>query len=224
MDEGSVEVSRRKFVGLAVAGAIGKLAPKVNALRFDARQDLTQEQWLNEPKRWHRHANVIDVTADAKTDFWRKTWYGYVTDNGHFLHRSVPGDFTTEVKFSGRYHDLYDQAGLMVRSDAQTWMKCGVEFVDSKQNLSVVFTRDFSDWSTARLPATTDAVWMRVTRKGPALDISYSLDGSQWTECRQGFLTPASDLLVGPMCAAPEGKGFDVRFENWRIEKKIEKK
>jgi regulation of enolase protein 1 (concanavalin A-like superfamily) len=67
-----------------------------------------------------------------------------------------------QLKFLGQYHDLYDQAGLMVRADAQTWMKCGVEFVDGKQNVSVVFTRDFSDWSTARLPEGTGAVWIRV--------------------------------------------------------------
>jgi regulation of enolase protein 1 (concanavalin A-like superfamily) len=60
---------------------------------------------------------------------------------------------------------------------------------------------------------------IRVTRKGPALDILYSLDGSKWIECRQGYLTPQSSVLVGPMCAAPEGKGFDVRFEDWKVTK-----
>jgi regulation of enolase protein 1 (concanavalin A-like superfamily) len=133
--------------------------------------------------------------------------------------RSISGDFTAQVKFLGQYHDLYDQAGLIVRADAQTRMKCGVEFVDGKQNVSVVFTRDFSDWSTARLPEGTGAVWIRVVGKGPALDIFYSLDGSQWIESRQGYLSPANDLLVGPMCATPEGKGFEVRFEDWKVEK-----
>ena len=220
MNEESIEVSRRNFLRWTVAGTAVAMAPKMSGLRFDAQQSAEQDRWLNEPKHWHWDGQSLEVTADPKTDFWRKTWYGYVTDNGHFLHRSLSGDFTAEVKFSGKYHDLYDQAGLMVRENAQTWMKCGVEFVDGKQNISAVLTRDFSDWSTVRLPAGTGAVWMRVVRKGPALDILYSLDGSQWTECRQSYLTAASDLLVGPMCAAPEGQGFDVRFENWKIVKK----
>jgi regulation of enolase protein 1 (concanavalin A-like superfamily) len=49
------------------------------------------------------------------------------------------------VKVTGQFHDLYDQAGLMVRIDAENWMKCGVEFVDGKQNMSIVYTRDFSN-------------------------------------------------------------------------------
>jgi len=30
----------------------------------------------------------------AQTDFWRKTFYGYVTDNGHFYHRPVTDGFS----------------------------------------------------------------------------------------------------------------------------------
>lgn len=213
------ELSRRNFMGLAAVTTMVVATEKADAFWHGQAQDADHDQWMNPPKQWHRNGQIIDVTADPKTDFWRKTWYGYITDNGHFLHRTVNGDFTAEVKFTGKYHDLYDQAGLMVRADAQTWMKCGVEFVDGSPHLSAVFTRDFSDWSTSSLPSGTGAVWIRVTRKGPALDILYSLDGSKWIECRQGYLTPQSSLLVGPMCAAPEGKGFDVRFEDWRVTK-----
>jgi regulation of enolase protein 1 (concanavalin A-like superfamily) len=24
-------------------------------------------------------------------------------------------------------------------------------------------------------------------------------------------------VMVGPMCAAPEGKGFEVRFDDWTV-------
>lgn len=40
--------------------------------------------------------------ADPKTDFWRKTFYGYSTDNGHFYYRRMRGDFTTQVKVTGQ--------------------------------------------------------------------------------------------------------------------------
>ena len=49
---------------------------------------------MNELKRRHREGDALVVTADPKTDFGRKTWYGYITDNGHFLYRTVRGDFT----------------------------------------------------------------------------------------------------------------------------------
>jgi uncharacterized protein len=150
-----------------------------------------------------------------KTDFWHKTFYGYITDNGHLYYRWVRGDFTTQVRVAGQYHDLYDQAGLMVRIDAENWMKCGVEFVEGKQNMSVVYTRDYSSWATGPLPEHTSALWLKVVRKGPAIDIFHSADGSRFVETGVGYLGTAESVMVALMCAAPEGKGFDVRFDDW---------
>ena len=108
--------------------------------------------WYNEPRSGPRTATVT-VTAEHDTDFWRKTHYGFIRDNGHFYYQEVVGDFRCEVKVSGGYAALYDQAGLMVRLDAETWLKCGIEFVEGVQYVSAVVTRDFSDWSVVALPA-----------------------------------------------------------------------
>src|SRR5258706_1525354 len=101
--------------------------------------------WMNEPASWKRSGDVLTVRSRAKTDFWRKTFYGYVTDNGHFFHAPVSGDFVFQARINGEYAALYDQAGLMVRQNAENWMKCGTEFFDGRRQASVVFTRDFSD-------------------------------------------------------------------------------
>jgi hypothetical protein len=53
--------------------------------------------------------------------------YGYITDNGHFFYLPVSGNFVFEARVDGQYAALYDQAGLMVRIDAQNWAKCGTE-------------------------------------------------------------------------------------------------
>ena len=105
----------------------------------------------------------------------------------------------------------------MIRIDAENWMKCGVEFIDGKQNMSIVYTRDFSSWATGRLPEQTTALWLKVVRKGPALDIFHSVDGTNFVETGVEYPGPAETVVVGPMCAAPEGKGFDVRFEDWTV-------
>ena len=55
------------------------------------------------------------MTVSGGTDFWRKTHYGFIRDNGHFGYVAVQGDFSAEVKVMGGYRDLYDQAGLMLR-------------------------------------------------------------------------------------------------------------
>jgi len=210
----SVPMSRRSFVTAASLVSAALITPCTS---LSARESDDKETWLNEPKHWRREGNVLICTADPKTDFWRKTYYSYITDNGHFLRRKVKGDFVATIKVTGQYHDLYDQAGLMVRYDESNWMKCGVEFVDGKQNMSVVFTRDYSDWSTAQLPISGKPLWLKISRKGSAFDISYALDGKSYVQARSGYLTPAEVVEIGPMLAAPEGKGFEARFEDFVI-------
>jgi regulation of enolase protein 1 (concanavalin A-like superfamily) len=207
----TTEFSRRHFLGSVVtAGTVVAAASDIATSAEPA-----GETWLNEPRKWSKSGGTFSITANPKTDFWRKTFYGYITDNGHMLYRPVTGDFVSTVRVSGDYASLYDQAGLMVRQDENTWMKCGVEFVGERQTVSTVFTRDYSDWSTIPLADTPKSLWIRVARKGGALTISYSRDGKRFEEVRQGWLTEARTVNVGLMCAAPEGPGFQARFEDW---------
>ena len=108
--------------------------------------------WLNEPRNWKQENDHLFVFADTHTDFWRKTHYGFVRDNGHFYYEGVSGNFQVETEFQGRYESLYDQAGLMVRVDETTWIKSGIEFVNGIHQLSAVATREYSDWSVVPLP------------------------------------------------------------------------
>ena len=102
---------------------------------------LSRMSWLNPPAQESYDSGRLTLRSKGRTDFWRKTFYGYVTDNGHFLNLRVSGDFTFQARVDGDYAALYDQAGLMVRLDEQNWMKCGSELVEGKRWASVVFTR-----------------------------------------------------------------------------------
>jgi regulation of enolase protein 1 (concanavalin A-like superfamily) len=178
---------------------------------------ISRMKWMNEPE-WSRvSGGQITVRSKSKTDFWRKTFYGYVTDNGHFFHLPVNGDFTFEARIGGKYHDQYDQAGIMVRLDAENWMKCGTELVDGVRHASVVFTREFSDWSTMNDLSSDSPVWWRAVRKRDSLETLCSFDGQKYQSVRQGYVAPGRPAEVGIMCASPEGKGFEATFENFRL-------
>lgn len=175
-------------------------------------------QWHNEPPKWHSEDDRIEVSTAGGTDFWRKTHYGFIRDNGHFGYVEVEGDFTAEVKVNGSYRELYDQAGLMLRSDAEHWIKTGIEYVHGVQYVSAVVTNDFSDWSVAPLAGNPPSIWLRVIRKAEAVEIFYSLDGAAYTLLRIAYLQPSAKTNVGVMCAAPDGHGFDVSFAGFRVQ------
>lgn len=174
-------------------------------------------QWYNEPPYWYVQNDKIQITSGAKTDFWRETHYGFIRDNGNFFYEEVKGDFIIDVKVSGEYRDLYDQAGIMVRLDERNWLKCGIEFVHSVQQVSAVVTREYSDWSIVPLPDNPTSLWVRVTRCGTAVEVHYSLDGEQYTMLRLAYLTSVETLKVGLMCASPEGDGFPITFEGFKV-------
>ncbi len=186
---------------------------------LEAGELISQMQWLNPPASARFDTGLVTVHSKPRTDFWRKTFYGYVTDNGHFFSVPVFGDFTFRARVNGRYASLYDQAGLMVRLDEKQWMKCGTEFVEGKRWASVVFTRDFSDWSTMEDLSQSDAVFWRVARKKDSIEAQISKDGASWLTIRQGYFPAFVEVHVGIMCAAPEGAGFDAMFDELRLDK-----
>jgi hypothetical protein len=179
---------------------------------------LERMTWMNEPAAAKISGEEIVVRSRAKTDFWQKTFDGYVADNGHFYHLSVPGDFTFTACIGGKFATLYDQAGLMIRIDSENWMRCGTEFIDGKRLASVVFTRDYSDGSTMPDLSQTEPVWWRTVRKNDSIEALCSLDGVQFTSARMGYFPPTRPVEVGIMCAAPSGPGFESTFRDLTLQ------
>ena len=186
---------------------------------LEAGELISKLEWINPPAEVSFAPGTVTAKSKPRTDFWRKTFYGYITDNGHLFSLPVFGDFQFQARVNGKYATLYDQAGLMVRLDEKRWMKCGSEFVDGKRWASVVFTHDFSDWSTMEDLSQDAPVYWRVARKKDSIEAQVSRDGATWQTIRQGYFPPAVEVRVGVMCAAPEGAGFVATFDELRLDK-----
>jgi regulation of enolase protein 1 (concanavalin A-like superfamily) len=211
-----MQASRREFLGAAAGVALASqvgAASTAPVVRRTGGELLSRMTWLNEPAKVQYVDGVLNVRSRGKTDFWRKTFYGYINDNGHFMHLPVEGDFTFQARIDGNYGALYDQAGLMVRLDEKHWMKCGTELVENKRWASVVFTHDFSDWSTMEDLTQRGAVYWRVVRQKDSIEAKCSIDGEKFVTIRQGYFPPQQKVMVGVMCCAPEGGGFDATFD-----------
>ncbi len=111
-----------------------------------------------------------------------------------------------QARVNGNYSALYDQAGLMVRLDEKHWMKCGSEMVDGKRWASVVFTHDFSDWSTLEDVSQTGAVYWRVVRKKDSIEAQCSKDGEKFTTIRQGYFPPGVEVRWASCARRPKAR------------------
>ena len=174
-------------------------------------------QWLNEPASWQRTGDVLRVSVDPGTDFWRTTGYGYVHDNGHIYGESLPGDLDVSVRVRGNFANQYDQAGIMLRADEHTWLKTGLEFFEGRPRLSTVLTMGCSSWMVADLPPGTDEVTLRASRRGDAVEVRYAAGDGAAELAALVFMPPGREMFAGIVCAAPEGGGFTVAFHDLRI-------
>lgn len=176
-------------------------------------------KWLNEPAKCSQIKDQIWIKTLPKTDFWRITHYDFVRDTGHFYFEQVDTDFDIEVTIRGDYHDLYDQAGIMIRLDAYRWIKAGIEYVDGIQYLSAVVTHEHSDWSVMPLFPSPESLRLRVERRKEAVHLSYLTENSTFKQFRLAYFPPLP-VQVGIMCASPEGNGFEVTFEHYQLQQK----
>ena len=121
------------------------------------------------------------------------------------------------MKVTGAYKDRFDQAGLMLRIDHENWIKAGIEFVDGHYNVSAVVTHGKSDWSVIRLDKPVEAIWVKALRRRDAVELFYSFDDKDYTMMRNAWFQDNVPVKVGPVAAAPDGKGFEARFSDFTV-------
>lgn len=174
-------------------------------------------EWLNAPEKWSLDGNDLHVVTDKGSDFWRKTYYGFTRDSGHFFGHRRAGAFTAQVRVRAKYDQLYDQAGLMVRIDDEHWLKAGIEFSDDVACLGSVVTLGQSDWATAPYAADASDFYLRITVEKGSLRLQASADGTHWPLVRLCPFPEAEFYSVGPMCCTPERAGLAVHFSDFSV-------
>ena len=187
------------------------LDEQFNAPKIDSRL-----HWLNPPPSSDVRDGWLDVTPGDQTDFWQKTFDGGSRDNGHFYYVELSGDFVADTRVTGEFRNLYDQVGLMLRTDATRWLKADAENDPvGSPTLGVVITRDTSDWSVSRLAP--KEFLLRLERKGKLVTVYTSDDGRNWSILRMATLDWKDPLQVGLFAACPTKSGMRARFDYLKI-------
>ena len=180
-------------------------------------QTLEKMQWFNEPEQWEIKDNTLSMFVTPQSDYWRISHYGFTVDDAPFYYSTYGGEFEVKVKITGDYQARFDQAGLMLRIDHENYIKTGIEFVDGKFNLSTVETHKTSDWSVIALDKPVPYIWIKAVRRLDAVEIFYSFDDKNYTMMRNAWLQDNTPVMVGVMGASPDGKGFNAKFEHFKV-------
>lgn len=180
--------------------------------------DWSDGTWLNPPAHTATDGAELVVTTRDSTDFWRTTSYGFVRDDGHALLTELSAGSAVEVTFLADFDTLYDQAGVLVRTDEENWIKAGVEMTDGAPQVGAVATRGVSDWSMAPVPEWAGRpVTVRASRSGDAVTVRARADGEPWRMIRLTPLDPAAKASAGPYCCSPQRAGLRVRFTRFAV-------
>lgn len=180
-------------------------------------QTLEKMQWFNEPEKWTVENQALSMFITPKSDYWRISHYGFTVDDAPFYYALYGGEFEVKVKITGDYKNRFDQAGLMLRIDEQNYIKAGIEFVDGVYNLSTVVTHKTSDWSVIALEKPIPFIWIKAVRRLDAVEVFYSFDDKTYTMMRNAWMQDNTPMMVGVMGACPDGDGFNVKFENFKV-------
>ena len=180
-------------------------------------QTLEKMQWFNEPEQWEIKNKSLSMFVTPQSDYWRISHYGFTVDDAPFYYAVYGGEFEAKVKITGNYVARFDQAGLMLRIDHENYIKAGIEFVDGKFNLSAVVTHKTSDWSVITLDKPIPYIWIKAVRRLDAVEIFYSFDDKTYTLMRNAWLEDNTPVMVGLMAACPDGSGFNVEFEHFKV-------
>jgi hypothetical protein len=177
-------------------------------------------QWLNPPPEVVERDGGLEVVTGSSTDFWQRTSYGFVHDDGHLLAAPLPSTAGLEVSFRAELTEQFDQAGLMLRGGPTLWLKAGLERADGQLLASVVVTLGQSDWSMTpvRPVAPHEVVTVRASRDADAVTVRLRLgQDAEWQLLRLAYVPADAVLSGGAMCCSPSRAGLRVLVESVRI-------
>jgi regulation of enolase protein 1 (concanavalin A-like superfamily) len=175
----------------------------------------SQGVWINPPAEAVQENSHLKVATIHESDFWRNTSYGFVHDSGHALLTDFPAHSSMEVTFILDYSGQFDQAGIIVHSDSQHWIKAGVESADGFPQVGAVVTSINSDWSLAPVADWFGKeVTVRASRTHDALTIRARC-GDEDQLIRLAPIDSSLSWSAGPHCASPISTSLEVTFICW---------
>jgi len=182
------------------------------------------------PEKIERDVRGLRFRPRTKLDMWKNTYYEPVIDkfDAERFGLEISGDkhaFSMRTSLELHAVSQFDQAGLCVCANENTWLKAGIEFLDSHPTISCVVTNNgFSDWSTQPLsnvssPHGVIPLSLRVQKKGRSFIVEVEEMDGMWRFIRIAHLGyfQHQNLFCGLFACCPTQAGASVNFSSFTI-------
>lgn len=184
--------------------------------------DMSKLEWTRTPKDYSICADRIEITTEAHTDLWQRTYYHFRNDNAPALQLETDEkyfSFVVRTDFTESCH-RFDQCGIVMYLDSENWLKASVEYeTEEYQHLgSVVTNHGYSDWATTSIPADVKTMWYRFSRREDDYCIECSLNGTDFSQMRICHMWEAAEKIrFGVYACSPEDSSFTAVFTDMCI-------
>ena len=168
-------------------------------------------------------ANAYDLTlepgtltliAGAGTEQWQ------LTNSAPIIVLPVSGDFDVSVKVETSLFEIFQRAGIGVRSsqDPNTWVNISRNFhngISGNQGIMVLGNQQGNSSLLSNIPYTGEVCFLKIERRGPSLSLSYSEDGTNWTVLEGNYVANFVDPVeIFLMASSTSGQGITAQFSD----------
>ena len=107
----------------------------------------------------HLQVSGRGLIPTVQNDIWAVTPAELRATKGMTTAWLCAGDFEVRVKVRANYENPDDQAGIMVREDAENWVKLGIQMVGDVPHMCSTITHNWSDFAMHPLPHLPEFMW-----------------------------------------------------------------
>lgn len=164
-----------------------------------------------------REPGSLTLVAGAGTDQWQ------MTNSGPFIVLPVSGDFDVSVRMEASPVELYQRAGIGVRSaqDVNTWVNISRNFhgtISGSQGIMVLSNQQGNSSLLNNVPYTGDVCYLKIERRGASVSLFYSEDGTNWTVLQEDYVANFGDPVeVFLMASSTSGQGLIAKFSDLKL-------
>jgi regulation of enolase protein 1 (concanavalin A-like superfamily) len=170
--------------------------------------------WDVEPAAWQLGDGALTVSAPPRTDLFRDPAGSEPQAAAPRLLGQVEGDFQLSARVSCPFEGTFDAGALLLWASETRWAKLALEVSpDGEPGVVSVVTDGLSDDANA-FAVTGDAVWLRISRLGPACALHARHDDEPWRFVRHFALAETGAVRAGFLAQSPTGEGATARFES----------